>query len=161
MLQRYSEFSPTPVDSTGLNLPDRQDWFIAPIGLTRDSGDLDTSNWEVSLLEIEEIDPDGGDWEIHRFGHWACGWLEVLIVRPDTACNDWMIKTSESLENYPILNEMDYSDREWNSTVEAWGYTTMSDRIDILSKHGLSVFAARRDEVPQDLPHFEDFFEAS
>ena len=161
MLQQYSEFSPTGFDPSGLNLPDKQDWFVAPVGLNRDSGDLETSNWEVTVSELRKINTNGEDWNIHRFGHWLCGWFEIIIVRPDSPCSDAMNETLGALENYPVLDEMDYCEREWESIAKAWGYTDLGDKVDILSKHGLNIFAARRDEVPRDLPHYEDFFEAS
>jgi hypothetical protein len=161
MLQRYSEFSPTGFDPTGLNLPDKQDWFVAPVGLNRDSGDLAISNWEVTVRELEGISPEGENWEIHRFGHWLCGWCEIIIVMPGSPCNDAMNETLGALENYPILDEMDYCEREWEAIAEAWGYTDLGDKVDILSKHDLNIFAARRDEVPSGLTHYEDFFEAS
>ena len=161
MLQQYSEFSPTGSDPTGLNLPDKQDWIVAPVGINRDSGDLAISNWEVTVRELREINTNGEDWDIHRFGHWGVGWFEIIITRPDSPCSDAMNETLGALENYPVLDDTDYCEREWQSIAEAWGYTDLGDKVDILSKHDLNIFAARRDEVPSGLTHYEDFFEAS
>ena len=58
---------------------DYQDWFVAPLGQSRDSDCLERSNFEVGLALL------GGESEtvrVERYGHWACGWVEQVYVKP-------------------------------------------------------------------------------
>lgn len=157
-MQTYSEFSPTAFDRPGAFLPDRQDWLVAPVSITRDSGPLSTSNFETLRAELATLDPGNDDHEIHRFGHWGPGWFELILIRPDTPCAAAAESAESALSEYPVLNDADHSDREWQEIQEAWGYTSMRDRMVILARHGLSIFAARRDDVPQGLPYYDDFY---
>jgi len=85
-MQRYCEFRPTNFDCHGLGLPERQDWLVVPVGHGRDSDTLAESNWAVAKQRLDNLDPHCLDHEIHRFGHWANGWFEIILVRPDSAC---------------------------------------------------------------------------
>jgi hypothetical protein len=117
-MQRYAEYSPTGFDSKGIVLDDQQDWLVV-IGRNRDSTLLETSNWEVAEKEFQTKHGDEGNgWEIHRFGHWACGWLEILIVDPDHKAHETATEMQRSLENYPVLCEHNYSEKEHEATLE-------------------------------------------
>jgi len=117
-MQRYAEYAPTGFDSKGIALDDQQDWLVV-IGRNRDSRLLETSNWEVAEKEFQTKHGDEGNgWEVHRFGHWACGWLEIMIVDPDHKAFDTATDMARALENYPVLCEHDYSEREYQATLE-------------------------------------------
>jgi hypothetical protein len=122
-MQRYSEYQPTGFDPKGLALDDKQDWLVLPCGRNRDSGVRQESNFHCALAMLggESWSGDGGNVEVHRFGHWACGWFEIIIVRPDTK----EAKEAESIEcalaDYPVLDDSDVSDREHEAEWEAWG----------------------------------------
>lgn len=157
-LQRYAEFAPTQFDSRGAFLPDREEWLVGPCSRTRDSDTLTESNF-ASLLEIlGKTDPEGDNWEVHRFGHWGPGWFEIVLIKPETPAAERAEEVTRALEDYPVLNEDDYSIREFEAACEAWGHTSIADRIEVCAKHGVSVFAARRNEIPQGLPYFDDFY---
>lgn len=146
-MQTYEEFQPTGFDVVGAFLPERQDWLVLPTSRTRDSGVLDESNFTAAL---ELLGGEGEDVEVHRFGHWACGWFEVILVCPDT---DAAIKAEEveaCLENYPVLDEDDYSEREWTLACETWEAYNLRDKIQLCVDAGLSMFAARRESIPDD-----------
>ena len=152
-MQTYSEFSPTSLDHSGAFLPDRQAWLVAPVGITRDSepGDYLTSNWHVLCAELSENHgPEGGSWEIHRFGHWGPGWFEIVLLRPGSKAADYGQEVEASLEDYPILDEEDHSEREFEAISEAWTQMDMQWRIESLVKAGASIFAARN-ESPWNL----------
>jgi hypothetical protein len=119
-MQTYASYRPTGFDPPGLAATrmghdeddtDRSAWLVA-LGQNRDSGTAARSNFRVALRSLETVDPDGKDHEIHRFGHWACGWLEIIIVRPGTAAHQDAWETECALANYPILDEMDWSELE-------------------------------------------------
>jgi hypothetical protein len=135
----YSQYEPTGFDIAGLGLPDRQDWIVAPCGRNRDSGILDESNFHACLLAL------GGESEtveVHRFGHWACGWFELILVDPSRA--DEVTELADALEYYPLLDESDYSEREFEAVNETWESMSTRDRVDALREAGGSIFAARR-----------------
>jgi|TARA_Y100000296_G_C5167216_1_gene255350 hypothetical protein len=120
-VQTYKDYKPTEFDSAGAFLPERKDWFVLPVGRTRDSTLLDLSNWqavEEILAEKAKPEEDTDCWEIHRFGHWACGWFEIFIVKPDSPAYRAAEDIARSIEDYPVLNEEDYSEREYTATVE-------------------------------------------
>lgn len=149
-MQRYSEFRPTAFDPCGLGLEDQQDWWVAPVGRTRDSGPLEESNFETVLADIGG---EGDDVEVHRFGHWGPGWFEVILVRPGTpaadACEEW----ERRLEEYPVADEEDFSQREFEIACDAWEGMSMWDRIEVCAECGVSIFAARRDEYPEGIDY--------
>ena len=113
---RYADFAPTTMDCRGLALPDRQDWLVAPVSITRDTPKgRDTANWE-SLQAI--LDGDNIEYEIHRFGHWGPGWFEIVLVHPDgAACLE---SIEAGLADYPVLDDEKVSEHEHEATIEAW-----------------------------------------
>ena len=151
-MQTYSEYAPTGFDTKGLNLDDQQDWLVF-LGQNRDSGCLDQSNYACAMAALDESDPDWNDHEDHRFGHWACGWLEIIIVRPDSKCAAIAASVSDALADYPVLDEEDYSQREWDQMSEYWRSMNTADRVDCCQKSGGSIFAARYDHIPSDWDH--------
>ena len=129
----YSKYSPTSMDTRGLGLPDKQDWFVIGIGLNRDSNVLDTSNFQCAEKILDEVDPDGIDHENHRFGHWACGWFEILIVRAGTKCFQEAEKMENSLSDYPILNDEHFNALEQEEANSVWqGCYNNRERIDYI-----------------------------
>lgn len=114
-MTRYGEWSPTGFDPRGLALPDRQDWIVAPCMLTRDSGSLEKANWRAQLAEL------GGESEsveVHRFGHWACGWFEIALVAPERA--DQVEALERTLEDYPVLDDNALAEAELEDEDESW-----------------------------------------
>jgi hypothetical protein len=115
-MQTYGQYSPTSFDAKGLNLPDKQDWLVV-IGRNRDSDCLANSNFDCAFTSLGG---ESDDCEVHSFDHWACGWLEIIIVRPDTDCARTAEEIESSLANYPVLDEDDFSQRENDAYDEAW-----------------------------------------
>ncbi len=142
---RYSEFQPTGFDAKGLGLPERQDWVLAPVVQNRDSGCLAKSNFAVVL---EDLGGESDTVEVHRFGHWGPGWYEIILCHPSL---------NEEIESWEGFFETDcvacsehYSNLQWETAHEYWGFMTTHDRIELCAEHGVSIFAARRDEIPHD-----------
>lgn len=110
-MQTYSKFCPTGLDPAGLALASQQDWLVIPCSRNRDSGALDESNFRVAL---ESLGGESDDVQVHRFGHWACGWFEIIIVNP---ARENAVDKAEGIEaalaNYPVLSDEDYSALEF------------------------------------------------
>lgn len=113
-MQRYSEFKPTPYDSRGLHLPDQQDWFVLPTTQTRDSDAVDRSNFRTAL---ELMGGESETVEVHRFGHWACGWFEIIIIHP-SLYDKAVAEIVDPLESYCILDEDDMLQLEFEESTD-------------------------------------------
>jgi len=139
---KYSEFKPTAWDNHITFDEDREDWLVAPVGRNRDSDILDESNFEAAL---KQLGGESDTVEVHRFGHWACGWFEILLVDPKHG--DALVEMQSSLEDYPLLDEEDHSQREYDAINEAWDQMALSDHIEYAVENGHSMFAARRGDA--------------
>lgn len=86
------------------------------LGRNRDSGLLDNSNFDIAL---ETLGGESDNVQVHRFGHWACGWFELILINP-TATE--IVKQAEdmlnALSDYPVLDDSDYCKREYDATIE-------------------------------------------
>lgn len=96
---------------------DRDEWIIAPVTHHRDSDLLTESNWKAQL---DAIGGEGNSREILRFNHFAVGWIEILIVNPRSRYAAIAEDLAERLESYPILNEEEFSAREYDCYLESW-----------------------------------------
>lgn len=146
-LPRYSDWRPTGLDAPGLALPERQDWLVLPVTQTRDSSALEQSNFAVAL---KELGGEGDSVEVHRFNHWGPGWFEIILVAPGSGEALIAEDIERALANYPVLDDMDYSERESERAAECWGAFSLRQRIETCRRFDVSIFAARRDEIPED-----------
>jgi len=131
----------------------------------RDSDALTRSNYRVAmrrLLEaagLEQLPGDGDedesapvyDW---RASHWAVGWVDYLMVRPDApeAVRAEAQAIADELADYPILDEDDYSGLEYDEVAEYWASCSVRHRAETIRDSGstASLFAARRAELPEE-----------
>jgi hypothetical protein len=110
-MQTYSTFRPTGFDTHLVIRGDesREGWLVLPTTRNRDSDCLTESNFHVALAQLGG---ESHDVEVHRFGHWANGWFEIIIVRPDSASHLTANGIERDLEEYLVLDENDFSERE-------------------------------------------------
>jgi len=121
-LGRWRDFRPTAVDGH-YPLYEQENYFVAPVKVNRDSGVLERSNWEAQLQELNRRGCK--DYELHRFGHWLCGWFEVILVPPDSQDYETCEDIAQRLRDYPILDEEQYSSlcmSEYWSSWNDYGY---------------------------------------
>lgn len=77
----------------------------------RDSSIRTNSNWDCAIQMFEDAELD---YDITHVGHWACGWIEYLSVDINDKDSFKMGEQIEaSLANYPVLNEEDFCEREY------------------------------------------------
>jgi hypothetical protein len=147
LFQRYREYRPTQFDSN-IDI-DRGDWYVMPVSQTRDSGPLDQSNFQQFL---EGLGGESETVEVHRFGHWGPGWFEIIIVNPsDEKAVKAAEDMAESLQHYPVLNDEDFSRREWEEFEESWDSWACKDlRKTLVKEYGLS---DRADDLLDDVPN--------
>ena len=143
-LQTFGEFQPTQFDRKGKGADfENRDWLVSSIQLNRDSGLIEKSNWLTLIDDLGALEPEGGQhWEIHRFGHWVCGWFEKVVLNPnsrDSRVLDQALKLESALQDYPILSE-DRLERlqleSFNDWVDDMGVSEVYNKIendDVLS----------------------------
>ena len=125
------------------------EYYCAPVFQHRDSGHLDQSNFAVVLSDLEK---HGEGVEVNRTGHWAVGWTEtILIHESNDAALQAADKWAKKLADYPVANEDDFSDREYNAACEYWEGMSIRDRADWCKRYRVSIFAARSDLIPDGI----------
>lgn len=107
-------------------------WYLLPFVRTRDSDCLTESNFCAAVQAL------GGESEhvlVSCSRHWACGWLEEILIRQDAPAEllDKARQLIERYENYPVLDEDDYSAREaeenYERALDVWSSMTVKERI--------------------------------
>lgn len=148
-MQRYKDHRPTEFDRKGAFLHEQGEWLVVPVIQTRDSRSLERSNFETALAMLGD---ESETVEVHRFGHWGPGWYEIIIVNPDDKDKVKIAKEIEAkLEGYPVLDEDDFSEREWEEANEVWcNCYDLQERIELCAENNISIFATRHDCIPQD-----------
>lgn len=101
------------------------------LGQHRDSDILTQSNFACGL---KAIGGENGDTvTVVREGHWAVGWIEWIAIHQD---DGKALKIADeiagALEDYPIVDESDFSEREFEAVHEYWaGWRGDPDNPDI------------------------------
>ena len=141
---------------------------------TRDSSIMENSNYELILKELSELaepfdnvrdwnDIDDGEPYVYDFraGHWACGWIEQIIIRQD-APKEIIERAKEieaALSDYPVYSDDDYSERQCNEMCRYWNDIDTKERVEWLQESGESIFLARNDDhIPESFYESEMFY---
>lgn len=121
-----------PDDYFGASWPE---YYSSGVGRSRDSGDLEESNLHTMLKAL------GGEIDdqviVVRESHWAVGWVEWIAIHQDAddalAIADRNVKR---LEDYPVLDENDWSEREQASANTVWrDCYGWRERVRYIEKH--------------------------
>ncbi len=100
---------------------------------TRDGDCLERSNFRSALKKL------GGECDnvqIHRFGHWACGWWEALAVKQRTIEHKIAEQIAERISDYPVADEQDFSELETEEANQVWrDCYRPKERVEYIRKH--------------------------
>ena len=108
------------------------DWF-GVVGQHRDSGELEQSNFATTL---DALGGEGINVRVERYGHWGVGWIEEIYVRHDTPEAEKAQEIRNRLDNYPVLDDEDFSRREQESADDVWqNYYSDRDRVKYIREH--------------------------
>jgi hypothetical protein len=105
------------------DLDDPDNWAIVYTH-NRDSGLLAQSNADAINKAMEPFtDTDDPDVIFESHDHWACGHVDGFSIRVNrcgqiTDAFKTYHEITEQLADYPILDEGDYSEREFEATIE-------------------------------------------
>jgi len=89
----------------------------------RDSTILEHSNSETIQKIMFEDNDFGDDVWSEEHGHWGVGWAKCLVVRvydsnrEITPAFTQLYEIMSALANYPVLDEEDYCQREYDETI--------------------------------------------
>lgn len=143
----------TPEHLSRWTLPDSYagaEWpdYYVFLGQHRDSDALSRSNFTCALQAL------GGESDtvvVVREGHWAVGWVEwIAIHESDAAALQAADETTAALADYPVVDDMHWSELEYDEACDYWASLPVRDRVEFCRNAGVSLFAARRDEIPAD-----------
>jgi len=138
------------------------------LGQSRDSDVLEQSNYATVFKALTDkaielgcqdsgIDGEGDQSDMvydYRANHWAVGWVETLLI-----CNnapqeliDFADEIKAALADYPVYDEDDFSEREWEYATEVWNNCyDISERIELIKQFGNgNIFGARHEYIPED-----------
>jgi len=106
------------------DLPIGETWSIGPVIRTRDSQLRELSNanaLEKALAKVQEFDDE---YAIVSANHWAVGWVDHLAFRvigddgQPTEIFKWLLSWFDALSDYPVADDDDYSEREYEAVME-------------------------------------------
>jgi len=100
--------------------PGTDGYLRVGIGQSRDSDNLEKSNWVAAVKILQEAaaelgeqdEPENGWVYEHGASHWAVGWVDSLWIAPHPALMSEVRSLWGALTSYPVLDESDYSERE-------------------------------------------------
>lgn len=106
--------------------------YYPVLGQSRDSDCLERTNFEVAKERLkEQLAKDLGTVPyqeaehviIARAGHWACGWVETLMVHRNAPTS--LLELADDMRNeikngYPVLDDQVFSDAEEQEREETW-----------------------------------------
>jgi hypothetical protein len=107
---------------------ERGEWLVA-CATTRDADCLGRSNWRCFIKLLNGTGTEGakGSQEINEnvaieeASHWACGWVQYLIINPAAVELVALAEaTREKLEDYPVIDEQDWSELETEEANDVW-----------------------------------------
>lgn len=103
---------------------DSEDWCIV-YSHNRDSGLIEQSNAAAIEAELQRyLEAEVPDVLPEHHGHWACGWIDGFAIRVyrdgqiTEAFRTWC-RLQEQLADYPLLDEEDYSRREYEAALDS------------------------------------------
>lgn len=115
------------------------DYYVF-LGQSRDSSNLEESNFCAALALLGG---ESDDVVIERAGHWAVGWVEHISINP---CNADKVAIAENirerLADYPILDEMDYCERESEE---------YNQEFENYYRYNLGEWKDENEDIPEDI----------
>jgi len=114
----------------------------------RDSSILEQVNFSEILKEL------GGESEtveVVRHRHWACGWIEYLIVSREAPTDllDRCVEICKALKDYPVYSDTAYGDAQCEAIYDFWDQMSLKERIGWCVGAGESFLKARHNS-PSD-----------
>lgn len=146
---------------------------------TRDSSSiLEESNYKQIFEHLKKFAADYGcpefvegdkrseyDWVYDfRASHWACGWIETILVRNDAPqpIIDEFIEVVGAMADYPVFDESHYLELQMSACDKFWQELDLSEKVELCRNMGNSIFEARQKDyapigINAPMSEFYDF----
>lgn len=142
---------------------DKRSECYVVIGRTRDSNLIGNSNYECLLRDLPEKAKEiyGDDaWEMYfddRDSHWACGWVEMIYIHESAhSLLVWADDVMRFLkQEYPVYDDMDHSEREYDAIQKLWGNETGRWRVKLLEECKFTEWP----DLDRDSEEFEEWLD--
>jgi len=120
-----------PKDYAGASWPE---YYSSGVGQSRDSDCGEASNFDAML---KLLGGESATVQVVRENHWAVGWVEwIAIYHLDSKALQVADEAMARLEDYPLLDDEDHSQREWEECERVWSDCYRDrDRIKYLREH--------------------------
>jgi len=114
----------------------------------RDSDSLTRSNF---ISAMKRLGDESETVQIVHERHWAVGWVEwIAIHESDLSAIAKAQEMLDKIESYPVLDEDHWSNLEFDEATAYWQSMRLCDRVELCKDAEISIFAARREWIPQD-----------
>ena len=123
---------------------DYRDWLAAPCGRSRDSDIMENVNFDTAL---DRLGGESDTVRVERYGHWACGWIEQVYVKPGTAAAVEAGKIESALADYPLLDESAYYTAIAEAAAEFFAGLSIKEKVYYCQQAKESIFAARAGDI--------------
>jgi len=136
-----------PKDYAGAHWPE---YYSSGVGQSRDSDCGEASNFDAML---KLLGGESATVQVVRENHWAVGWVEwIAIYHLDSKALQVADEAMARLEDYPLLDDEDHSEREYDECERVWSDCfNEGERIRYLRKrHCTSGFRELRAAVQGD-----------
>jgi hypothetical protein len=135
-----------PDNYFGANWPD---YYVA-YGQHRDSNTLTRSNFRCLLKAIGG--EEGDSVIVVEESHWAVGWVQWIGIHKDNAK---ALQKADAiiagLEDYPVISDDDLTELEHEETCQFWENVSTREKARWCKEAGVSIFAARRGDIPEQV----------
>ena len=122
--------------------------YFVFLGQHRDSDSVDRSNF---IRGLELIGGESETVQVVRERHWAVGWIEwIAIHQDDDAALEKADEIAKRLDSYPVVDDDHLSALEWEEAQDYWERSSIRERVELCQRAEVSIFAARRDWLPND-----------
>ena len=98
---RFKNFPPLS-EAEDIEIP--PDWISGPCSLSGCSKPTAKGNFDALIDMMMDTDPAGDDWDTALWDHFSEGWLEVVFVRPESACASMCEAARELIATGAVLN---------------------------------------------------------
>lgn len=118
-------------------------WALGPVIRHRESDCLQESNADALLKHLQSDPSLADDWTLTSCDHWAVGWVEHLSYRAVEADEKTATRIArvlrawfDKLDDYPIADEDDFSEREMEEANRVWkDCYSDAERIKYIRRH--------------------------
>jgi hypothetical protein len=120
--------------------------YYVLISQNRDSPPIDRANFDEAL---ERLGGESETVKVIRSGHWAVGWVEVILIHESDKEHIGIgEKIQSELQDYPVLSEDRFSQYELDKVMGYWKSCGLRERIRLCQDCKIPFTAARFDDAP-------------